>query len=98
MWIHAWKAANGKYRWISVGDCGLKRLHLESYIDEIISPDVIVPACGQGTIVVQIRKEDYPLFDAWVKPSIALQEVQIEREFLALCKAGCHYPVGVWRR
>ncbi|WP_303970384.1 hydroxymethylbilane synthase [Faecalicoccus pleomorphus] len=73
---------------------GLKRLHLESYIDEIFSPDVIVPACGQGTIAVQIRKEDYPLFETWVKPSIALQEVQIEREFLALCKAGCHYPVG----
>lgn len=73
---------------------GLKRLHLESYIDEILEPDVIVPACGQGTIAMQIRKEDRSLFDAWIKPSILMQEVQIEREFLALSKAGCHYPIG----
>ena len=41
-----------------IAKCGIQRLHLESYISEIISRDVILPAIGQGTIAIECRVDD----------------------------------------
>ena len=73
---------------------GLKRLSKDDLVDEILDPSILVPACGQGTLAVQIRKEDRDLYAGLPKRTISQREVEIEREFLSLCNTGCHDPVG----
>lgn len=73
---------------------GLKRLSKEDLVDEILDPSILVPACGQGTLALQIRKEDRDLYADLPKRTISQREVEIEREFLSLCNTGCHDPVG----
>lgn len=77
---------------------GLKRLHLDSLIDEYLDPSMIIPACGQGTIALEIRKEDKDLFSKLSQSSNQALETKIEREFLSLSKAGCHYPIGCYAK
>lgn len=83
---------------IVLAAAGLKRLHLESLIDEYLDPSMIIPACGQGTIALEIRKEDKDLFSKLSQSSNQALETKIEREFLSLSKAGCHYPIGCYAK
>ena len=80
---------------IVLAAAGLKRLHLDSLIDD---PSMIIPACGQGTIALEIRKEDKALFSKLSQSSNQTLETKIEREFLSLSKAGCHYPIGCYAK
>lgn len=83
---------------IVLAAAGLKRLHLDSLIDECLDPSMIIPACGQGTIALEIRKEDKDLFSKLSQSSNQTLETKIEREFLSLSKAGCHYPIGCYAK
>lgn len=83
---------------IVLAAAGLKRLHLDSLIDEYLDPSMIIPACGQGTIALEIRKEDKDLFSKLSQSSNQALETKIEREFLSLSKAGCHYPIGCYAK
>ena len=74
---------------------GLKRLKLDhQYLD----PSIIIPACGQGSIAIELRKEDQDLLSNLSIDSKKLFEVNIEREFLKLSQAGCHYPIGCYAK
>ena len=83
---------------ILLAAAGLKRLALEYLIDEYLDPSIVIPACGQGTIALEIRIEDKERFTILNGSSDACKEAMIEREFLALCKSGCHYPVGCYAK
>lgn len=83
---------------IILAAAGLKRLHLDPLIDEYLDPTTIIPACGQGTIALEIRKEDKDLFSKLSQSSDQSLETHIEREFLSLSKAGCHYPIGCYAK
>lgn len=83
---------------IVLAAAGLKRLNLDSLIDEYLDPSMIIPACGQGTIALEIRKEDKDLFSKLSQSSNQALETKIEREFLSLSKAGCHYPIGCYAK
>ena len=83
---------------IVLAAAGLKRLHLDSLIDEYLDPSMIIPACGQGSIAIELRKEDQDLLSNLSIDSKKLFEVNIEREFLKLSQAGCHYPIGCYAK
>lgn len=83
---------------IILAAAGLKRLGLDPLIDEYLDPKIFIPACGQGTIALEIRKEDHSRFKCLSFPSNASIEAKVEREFLKLCQAGCHYPVGCYAK
>lgn len=83
---------------IVLAAAGLKRLHLDSLIDEYLDPSIIIPACGQGSIAIELRKEDQDLLSNLSIDSKKLFEVNIEREFLKLSQAGCHYPIGCYAK
>lgn len=77
---------------------GLKRLNLDHQIDEYLDPSIIIPACGQGSIAIELRKEDQDLLSNLSIDSKKLFEINIEREFLKLSQAGCHYPIGCYAK
>jgi hydroxymethylbilane synthase len=64
---------------------------------EVLSPDVFVPAGGQGVIAMQVRANDEKttaVVDS-VSNAVTLVCLQAEREFLRLLQGDCDSPVGV---
>jgi len=78
---------------------GLQRLGLTHRISETLSPDVMLPAVGQGALVVQVRTEDpfLPLV-ALLDHSPTRQELLAERAFLRTMGGGCRAPFAALAR
>ena len=81
-----------------LASAGLKRLGLESQIDEHLDPSILIPACGQGTLALQIRKENQKMYEGCFPKTSRMLEVEIERNFLKQSQAGCHMPVGCYAK
>jgi hydroxymethylbilane synthase len=94
------KVESGEYEAIVVSKAGLDRLGLSQRISEVLSPDVCMPAVGQGAIAVECRLKDTevadllaPLDDAETRTAILA-----ERALLAALEGGCQVPLGAWAR
>ena len=77
---------------------GLQRLGLDSYITEIIEPEVVMPAVSQGAIAIETRLND-PEVDALmeqVNHQATWNAVAAERAFLAHLEGGCQVPLGCY--
>ena len=90
--------AESNYDGMVLAAAGLKRLGKTEVIDEYLSPSICIPACGQGSIAIEVRMEDREKF----APLFTMQEtfedkrLRLARKFLVLCKADCHSPVGFY--
>jgi hydroxymethylbilane synthase len=94
------KVESGEYEAILVAKAGLDRLGVSQRISEILSPEVCMPAVGQGAIAVECRLKDTetadilaPLDDAETRTAIIA-----ERALLAALQGGCQVPLGAWAR
>ncbi|MEX0983288.1 MAG: hydroxymethylbilane synthase [Bacteroidales bacterium] len=77
---------------------GLQRLGLAHYITEIIEPELIMPAPGQGAIAIEARRDDSRI-DAYLQGINHIETqniVEIERAFLRRIEGGCQVPVGCY--
>lgn len=75
---------------------GLTRLGLAGRISEIIPPDVVPPAPGQGALAIQCRADDAATA-AWVgriDDPATRAAVEAERAFLRASGGGCRAPIG----
>jgi len=94
------KVESGEYEAVMVAKAGLDRLGLSQRISEVLSPDVCMPAVGQGAIAVECRLKDTeaaallpPLDDAETRTAILA-----ERALLSALQGGCQVPMGAWAR
>lgn len=94
------KVESGEYEAVMLAKAGLDRLGLASRISEVMSPEVFLPAVGQGAIVIQSRVQDAatnhalePLDDAETRSAIVA-----ERALLKTIEGGCQVPLGCWAR
>ena len=94
------KVESGEYEAVMVAKAGLDRLGLSQRISEVLSPEVCMPAVGQGAIAVECRLKDTeagdllaPLDDAETRTAIIA-----ERALLAALEGGCQVPLGAWAR
>jgi hydroxymethylbilane synthase len=91
------KLREGQLDAIVLAVAGLKRLGFEAEIAEMLSPDQICPAPGQGALGIQTRSGD-----AAEEICAALDHrdsrlaVEAERAVLAGLGGGCQLPVGVF--
>jgi len=92
------KVESGEYDAILLAKAGLDRLGVSQRISEILSPEVCMPAVGQGAIAVECRLKDTeaadilaPLDDAETRTAIIA-----ERALLAALQGGCQVPLGAW--
>ena len=83
---------------IILAAAGLIRLGWEEKISEIISPETLLPAMGQGTVGIEARKND-------VDNQILLADMDDENTHLALeaeraivtrLEGGCNVPIGAF--
>jgi len=94
------KVESGEYDAILLAKAGLDRLGVSQRISEILSPDLCMPAVGQGAIAVECRLKDAetadilsPLDDPETRTAIIA-----ERALLAALQGGCQVPLGAWAR
>jgi hydroxymethylbilane synthase len=94
------KLRDGDYDAIVLAYAGLKRLGLEDQITEILSPDVMLPAVGQGALGIEARAGDVSTQQllAQLNHATSRAAVTVERALLAALRGGCLAPVGAWAR
>jgi hydroxymethylbilane synthase len=94
------KVDSGEYEAIVLAKAGLDRLGMSSRISEVLSPDVCMPAVGQGAIAVQARIKDEELGDALapLDDMETRQSIVAERALLGALQGGCQVPLGAWAR
>ena len=81
---------------IVLAAAGVKRLGLADRITEILKPEVMLPAVGQGALCVEIRTAD-PVITPLMAPLDhwpTRQAVLAERAFLARLEGGCQVPIA----
>ncbi len=90
------KLDRGGYDVILLAAAGLKRLGLEARIRQPLSPDICLPAIGQGAVGIECRVDD-----AWVNALIAPlndavtgQRIAAERALNARLQGGCQVPIA----
>ena len=94
------KVESGEYEAIMVSKAGLDRLGLSQRIAEVLSPDVCMPAVGQGAIAVQCRLRDSEAGDLLspLDNPETRTAVIAERALLGALQGGCQVPLGAWAR
>ena len=94
------KVAEGQYDAIVVAKAGLDRLGASDKITEVIPPEVMLPAVGQGAMGIETRADDKELLAllAELDDAETRAGVMAERALLAALEGGCQVPLGAWGR
>jgi hydroxymethylbilane synthase len=94
------KVESGEYDAVMLAKAGLDRLGWTHRISETLSPDVCMPAVGQGALGIECRASDAEtsavldkLNDAETRSAIVA-----ERSLLSVLQGGCQVPLGAWAR
>lgn len=94
------KLNEGQFDAIILACAGLERMHLESLIQQQLPTEIMLPACGQGALGIESRKNDKDTL-ALLKPlhhqPTALC-VETERKINALLGGHCHVPIAIFAR
>ena len=90
------KLGEGRYDAILLASAGLHRLGWQDRIAEILEPEVMLPAVGQGALGIETRVGDdavnellSPLDDPQTRVAVSA-----ERALLAALGGGCQVPLG----
>jgi hydroxymethylbilane synthase len=92
------KLGEGQYAAILLAVAGLTRLGRAGEATEILDPEVLLPAPGQGAIAIECRSEDRRAAEAVAPldhPPTA-RCVGAERALLAGLGGGCNLPLGAY--
>jgi len=94
------KAQSGEYDAILLAKAGLDRLGWSDRITETFSPDVFLPAVGQGAIAAECRLSDSEAAEVLGTLDDAESRAAIvaERALLSALQGGCQVPIGAWAR
>lgn len=94
------KVQSGEYQAVVVSKAGLDRLGFSQRISEVLSPEVCMPAVGQGAIAVECRLNDKEAEDllAALDDAETRAAVIAERALLGALHGGCQVPMGAWAR
>ncbi|MDT7044255.1 hydroxymethylbilane synthase [Candidatus Nitronereus thalassa] len=90
------KLQEGQFDAIILAAAGLKRLGWAKQITECLSPDICLPAVGQGALGIEGRMDDLfvaNLLDSLNDPPSRIA-VTTERAFLARLEGGCQVPIA----
>jgi hydroxymethylbilane synthase len=90
------KLEAGEYDAIILAAAGLKRLGKTELIKQVISPEIICPAAGQGALAIEIRAGDSVTGQhlAFLDDAAARATTTCERALLNQMGGGCQVPIG----
>nr|WP_174506905.1 hydroxymethylbilane synthase [Acinetobacter sp. Marseille-Q1620] len=90
------KLDEGQYDAIILASAGLKRLGLKDRIRHVLTPEVSLPAVGQGALGLECRSQDQAVLDL-ILPLMHAETnacVRAERAFNAYLEGGCQVPIA----
>lgn len=92
------KLDNGEYDAIILATAGLIRLGEQARITEEISPEISLPAGGQGAVGIECRMDDQALLDllAPLHHKETALRVTAERAMNRRLEGGCQVPIGCY--
>ena len=94
------KIAAGEYDAIVLATAGMNRLGASDKITQILAPEVMLPAVGQGALGIETRADDHEtlrLVAALDDPE-SHEAVTAERALLRELEGRCQVPLGAWAR
>ncbi|MGD0616681.1 MAG: hydroxymethylbilane synthase [Bryobacteraceae bacterium] len=85
---------------IVLASAGLRRLGLEGRIAEVLEPEVMCPAVGQGALAVETRDDGGAAHQVCSRLDHAETRAAVtaERALLATLGGGCQVPIGAYAR
>jgi len=92
------KLKEGKFDAIILAAAGVKRLGLEANVSEYLSPEISLPAIGQGALGIECRVDDRELNDmiAFFNHTDSRTCVTGERALLRRLEGGCQVPIACY--
>jgi len=90
------KLDDGQYDAIILASAGLKRLGLSERIRHCLTPDISLPAVGQGALGLECRAADNDVLSL-IQPLLHQETdvcVRAERAFNAYLEGGCQVPIA----
>ncbi|HLG96771.1 MAG TPA: hydroxymethylbilane synthase [Bryobacteraceae bacterium] len=92
------KLDEGRYHAILLASAGLRRLGWENRITELLHPDVMCPAVGQGALAVETRDDsgEARAICRRLDHAETRAAVTAERAVLAALGGGCQVPIGAY--
>ena len=90
------KLDEGQYDAILLASAGLRRLGWENRISELLEPEVMCPAVGQGALAVETRQDGGAAHELAKRLEHHASRVAVtaERGLLASLGGGCQVPIG----
>jgi len=90
------KLEEGHMDAIILASAGLRRLGWQNRITEDLSPDLLLPAIGQGALGIECRREDAEMNEIldFLNHSETAVVVHAERDLLFRLEGGCQVPIG----
>lgn len=94
------KLDRGELDAIVVAKAGVDRLGLSVRISQILSPEIMLSAVGQGALTIEAREDDASTREVFAMLDDADTRAAIiaERALLADLEGGCQVPLGAWAR
>lgn len=94
------KVAAGEAYALILAEAGLRRLGLERHITELLDPNWMFPAVGQGALGLECRSEDHKTRELLGRVDVPAVHAAVlaERSFLLHLGGGCQVPLGVHTR
>lgn len=83
---------------ILLAAAGLHRMGWKDRITEYLSPDICLPAVGQGALAIECRSADAEVLDLLgrLNDEATARTVAAERRLLGLLNGGCQVPIGAY--
>jgi hydroxymethylbilane synthase len=90
------KLDRGEYDALVLACAGLRRLGLDARITQVLDPEVVMPAPGQGALAVEVRADDERVLSLLraIDHAPTRLATAAERAVLATLGGGCRAPVG----
>lgn len=94
------KLDEGQFDAIMLASAGLRRLGWHDRIAEMLDPEVMCPAVGQGALTIETRDDDGPAHRICRRLDHRPTRIAVtaERAVLASLGGGCQVPIGSYAR
>jgi len=94
------KLDSGGLQAIVLAAAGLNRLGLAHRITAALSPELVLPAIGQGVLGLEVREDDQETLDliSFLNHHDSELAARAERSFLKTLEGGCQVPVAGYAR
>ncbi|MGC2414322.1 MAG: hydroxymethylbilane synthase, partial [Stellaceae bacterium] len=90
------KLASGEFNALVLALCGLERLGKAGIVTEILGPELMLPAVGQGMLAIECQEDDPELRDllAPLNDPASAACAAAERSMLAALDGSCRTPIA----